>query len=870
MNFYTSVVRYKNDILYRGVENGKRVFAKERFQPTLYIKNPKEQTSALKTLQGVPVTEVTFDSMWEAKQYLGENQTDDGWIQGTTNWISQFISDNFPEPEIQYDIKKMCIASIDIETTCEDGFPDVDAAEEQITVITLYNSLEDKYYVFGLNPKAFSWEVTGKGRQTFKPEMYEEFLKEMLPLDAEIEKITLEYKGYDDEASMLRGFMKVWRRIYPDVITGWNVQFFDIPYLVNRLKKLLGEEKAMQLSPWDKVDARTVFHMNKDMLKYVVFGVAVLDYLDLYKKFSMGNRASFKLDYIAEYEGIGNKLSYEEHSQMHLFYKDNYPKFIAYNIRDVELIVKMEESLRMIELAINIAFTAKINFDEMFSPVRTITNIAYNHLLEKNIVLPHQVRREKERQISGAFVKKPIVGKHEWVVSFDLNSLYPSIIMQNNMSPETVIDGRHFSVKVPDLVNQSIDLPSMLEKDVTMAANGHFFKTDERGFLPEIIEKLYAERKANKKKMIEADKASLEKGISKTQKKKLQTQKNIYHVKQYSQKILLNSIYGATANQYFMFFDPRIAEGITRHGQFIIQWAEKHINEYLNKVLQTDNVDYVIAIDTDSVYITLDSLVQKLNLQDKTNEEIVDFLDRVCAEKFEPLLDKCYKKLANYTNAYENTMVMAREVIASRGIWTGKKHYALNVYDNEGVRYPEPKLKAMGLETAKSSTPEFVREALKDAIHIAMNGEEEDLIKFVEETKAKYLTLPVGDIAYPKGLSDMTKWKDSTTLYKKGCPIHVRGGIMYNHLLEQHSLVGQYADIKDGEKIKYTYLKEPNPSKGNIMSFVDSLPSEFGLDPFIDYEKMFNDSFINPLEEIIKHAEWTVKPKPQTLESLFV
>ncbi|HAW05939.1 MAG TPA: DNA polymerase, partial [Saprospirales bacterium] len=312
----------------------------------------------------------------------------------------------------------------------------------------------------------------------------------------------------------------------------------------------------------------------------------------------------------------------------------------------------------------------------------------------------------------------------------------------------------------------------------------------------------------------------------------------------------------------FRFFDQRIAEGITLSGQLTIRWAEEAINTYLNKVLKT-NKDYVLAIDTDSVYVCLNDLVKAVNPSNP-----IDFLDTVCREKLEPVLEEAYKKLYGIMGGIENKMVMGREVIADRGLWTAKKRYILNVHDNEGVRYAEPKLKIMGIEAIKSSTPAPCREALKEIFKVIMHSSESDVQKSIEHFRQYFRTLEPNDIAFPRGITNLTSFQDRNTIYRKGTPIHARGGILYNKLIDDLSLGKRYNKINNGEKIKFIYLRTPNPIKENVISFLDYLPTEFGLNKYIDHETQFQKTFLDPIEPILDAIGWSSK-EVSTLDEFF-
>ena len=365
---------------------------------------------------------------------------------------------------------------------------------------------------------------------------------------------------------------------------------------------------------------------------------------------------------------------------------------------------------------------------------------------------------------------------------------------------------------------------------------------------------------------------------------KRQTENDIskYHNFQLVRKIQLNSAYGAIGNQYFRYYSTELAEAITLSGQLSIQWIGQELNKYINKTVKTENVDYVIASDTDSVYLCLNTLVEKvfpnIGLFDGSpatanTKTIVDFLDKAANELFLPFIDKKFNELADIMNAYENKMQMGREVIADKGIWTAKKRYMLNVWDSEGVRYTEPKLKIKGIETTRSSTPEFVRKHLKTAINITLNGTEQEMVDFIEKCRDEFYSLPPDQMAFPRSVNGMTKYADKDTIYRKSTPIAVKGALIYNHHLKQMKLERKYKKIIEGDKIKYLHLKKPNPFGGmkgedQVVSFPNVLPKEFELEKYIDSKMQFEKSFIDPLTAILDTIGWSTEKK-NTLENLF-
>jgi DNA polymerase elongation subunit (family B) len=634
---------------------------------------------------------------------------------------------------------------------------------------------------------------------------------------------------------------------YPDIITGWNSRFFDIPYLVNRIVRVLGEKMAKKLSPWGwyKENEITLFGNRKQQI-FDLVGISSIDYMDAYKKFTYVNQESYSLNHIAYAELGEKKLDYSEYSSLHELYQTNFQKFVDYNVHDVVLLERLEEKMKLLEMIISLAYMAKCNFNDVFSPVKMWDCIICNHLKDQQIVVPPKKHETKLEAYEGAYVKTPQIGRHKWVASFDLNSLYPHLIMQYNISPETLVGMYPESGLVDALLDREFDVDFLKEKNLTMTPNGSLYTRKKQGFLPALMEKMYTDRVKYKDLMIKEQK----KGKAADTNKLAQ-----YHNMQINLKIALNSAYGALGNQWFRFYDVRNAEAVSVAGQLSIRWAERAVNQYLNKVLETDGTDYVIASDTDSLYIALDSLVQKVGLGEDT-QKTIKFMDTVCEGKIQDVIDGCYGEMAEYVNAFEQKMVMKREVLAEVAIWTGKKHYILNVHNSEGVQYDEPKLKIMGIEAVKSSTPEPCRNALKEALKIMMNGTEEDVINYIENFKTKFKTLPAEEVSFPRSVKGLAKYHDSASIYQKSTPIHVKGSLIYNKILQNKRLTRKYPKIQEGEKIKFAYLKEPNPTGDTVIAMLNALPDEFELKPYIDYEKQFSKSFLDPIIGILNVIGW--------------
>ena len=809
MKFYTNVQLVGDDFLVRGYDNGNYFQTREKFSPTLFMKSPKK--SKYKTLSGETVSPIKPGSVMECRSFIEKySAVENVSIYGNDKYIYQYISDTYPQEEIKFDVSKVRIFTIDIEVASENGFPTTDAVAEEILAITIQNYA---------TKQIVSW---GQGAFVNK-------------------KDNVSYINCNSEVHLLRSFLAFWTKNYPDVITGWNCNLYDIPYICGRIDRVLGQKEMRTFSPWNMVRKGEVKIMGREHVSYNVSGIACLDYLDLYKKFTYKAQESYRLDYIAEVELGKKKLDHSEYDTFKDFYTKGWQKFIEYNIIDVELVDELEDKMKLIELALTMAYDAKVNYIDVFYQVRMWDTIIYNYLKRKNIVIPPKEESSKNERYAGAYVKEPVPGVYDWVVSFDLNSLYPHLIMQYNISPETLLEEKHPSITVNKLLKE--DLTFEMYKDNAICANGAMFRKDKRGFLPELMEKMYGDRVIFKKRMLKA-KQEYEKKPTKTLEKEISRCNNI----QMAKKISLNSAYGAIGNQYFRYYKLANAEAITLSGQVSIRWIENRMNNYLNKILKTEGEDYVIASDTDSIYLNLGPLVEVIYKgREKTNESVVSFLNKICEMELEKYITSSYETLAKYVNAYDQKMFMKRENIADRGIWTAKKRYILNVWDSEGVRYDEPKLKMMGIEAVKSSTPAPCRTMIKDGLKIMMNGTEEEVIDYIDDCRAKFKTLPPEDIAFPRTASNVQKYKASSTIYTKGTPIHIRGALLFNHYVKQKKLENKYSLIGNGEKVKFLYLKKPNLIQENVISFIQDFPTEIGLDKYIDYDLQFEKSFVEPL-----------------------
>ena len=839
MKFYTNVSRFGNDLLVRGYKDNHRFAERVKFSPTLFVPSEK---GTWKSLDGISLMDIDFDTMKEAREFIQQyGEASNFKVYGNTNYLAQYVQKEYPG-KIDFNRESINVTTIDIEVASDEGFPEPRQANYPVISIALKNNIDNTYYVWGLDDYDVSKSLMKENQVVY-------------------------YKC-ESEARLLMDFVTHWSspRNMPDVVTGWNSTLFDIPYLVNRMSRVIGEDMVKKLSPWGKINEREVKIMNRTEQKFELMGIELLDYLDLYKKFTYTAEESYKLDHIAHVVLGEKKLSYEEHGNLYTLYKEDHQKFIDYNIKDVELVDRMEDKMGLITLCMTLAYKAGVNYTEAFGTTGIWDTYIYRVLHDDKVAPPPKEDKFKS-DFPGGYVKAPRVGRHSWVVSFDLNSLYPHLIMQYNMSPETIVNDITPGVNVDSVL--SLRKPESIRPDCTMAANGTHYRKDIRGIIPKLVEEMYAGRKIVKKQMLTAEQELQHVDKSNhTEVYRLEKTITTLDNEQMAYKIMMNSLYGAIGNRWFRYFDLRIAEGITLSGQLSIRWAEHSVNTFLNKILGQEKGDHVIAIDTDSLYLDFEPLVNKLGWDKKPKDEVVALIDKVCREQFEPMLERSYNQLAEYMDAYENKMVMAREAIADAGIWTAKKRYILNVHNNEGVQYAKPKLKIMGIEAVKSSTPMSCREALKALFKVIVTGTEKDTQKAIAQFKDHFTKLPPEQIAFPRGVSKVTDWMDRSTVYKKGCPIHVRGSILYNKALQENNLK-RYATIQDGEKIKFCYLKTPNPIKENVIAFPDYLPEELKIHKYIDYDLQFEKAFLEVVRPILAAIGWN-EEDTVSLEDFFV
>lgn len=472
MRFYTNVYEKFNKILVRGYEDGKYFQTEEEFQPTFFVSSNKN--SKYKTLGGHNVEPIQPGRISDCKEFIAKYSNVQGFpIYGNDNYKAQYISEKYPEPEIKFDIKKIRLLTIDIEVAAEGGFPNVFDCAEELLAITLQNYATKRIICFASR----SYVNT---------------------------RTDLEFVECKDEIDLIQRFLAFWEVQTPDVITGWNCELYDIPYIAGRIERILGEKEARRLSPWKNIHKKEFVVQGRNQISYELAGISIIDYLDLYKKFTYKAQESYRLDHIANVELGQKKLDHSEYDTFREFYTKDWQKFIDYNIRDVELVDQLEDKMKLIELCFTMAYDAKVNFNDVFYQVRTWDAIIYNYLKKRNIVIPPKDRSDKSEKFAGAYVKEPIPGMYEWILSLDLTSLYPSLIMQFNISPETLLDEKYPGMSVDKLLNKEVIIENIEGKCVS--ANGCMYDTTKKGIFPELVEKIFNDRQYFKKEMLSAEK----------------------------------------------------------------------------------------------------------------------------------------------------------------------------------------------------------------------------------------------------------------------------------------------------------------------------------------------------------------------------
>lgn len=822
--FYISVDNVGDRFFIREIENGIEKKKEFVYEPFLYLKC-KSEDKEVDSLYGDPAKKIDFDSISSARDFLSRYKDTEGIeIYGQQNWVLQYL---YTYQLKNVDFSLVNIRSIDIETRVPDtGFPNPLKAEAEIVLITCIDK--------GKNPITFGTKPYN-GTDT-------------------------DYRSFPNETEMLRGFVDWWASDYPMIVTGWNILGFDLPYIVNRISNVLGARYRDRLSPWGKV---TIKENRIDDTKQDinVLGVNFLDYIDLMKKYTYGDRASWKLASVAQEELGTTKLDHSEYKTFNDFMDQNWDKFVRYNIIDAALVNQLDDKMQLISLAMTIAYEAKISFSDVYSPVKTWDAILHNRLMDKNIVIPQRKSSGLDsRTIEGGFVKDLIPGMYYDVVSLDATSLYPSIMMTLNLSPETYV-GKEYS-------NSEVILSGNAPKvydNCAMSANGVMFRKDKLGIIPEIIQEFMSTRKSSKKEML-----TKQQEYETTKNEKLKPIIAALDNRQMAVKILMNSLFGAIANSGFRFFNNDIAEAITMTGQLYLKNIDKTLPKKISDKFKTEPYDYVTYIDTDSVYVTLEKILTKFVPKDIPMDKRIKLMEKIAQEHIQVMVNDSCNDISKILNIYDNKISFKLEIASDKTIFCSKKKYAARVYSSEGVTYTKPKIKVMGLEMVRSSTPAWVKDKLENSFDIMFDKNESSVQEYIKNLKEEYFKLTPSDIGRISGVSNVSEKVDKDTIYVKGAPMHVRASLLYNHMIEKMNLKKQYPLIGDGDKIKYLYLKMPNTLRENVIAWPvdEDLPVEFGLHKYIDYDLQFEKTYLAAVTIILDALKWSPE-KIDTLDDFF-
>lgn len=915
--FYENIVKIDKRYYERVFDTETKVstFNKIEVQPKVYVPAVNGEYSYFLD-KSLRLTEKQFSNEGEMNNWC-KTMKDAGLpFYGKTTPKYQYVRDRFFYNDKVYvnNDHQMRVWQIDIEVSQEFGFPYPHESKAPVTLIQFHDNFDDRYYVIGYK------DIEGLENPKDTERVLEYNKKYNFP-----ENTT--YLKVNDELEMFRYFIKLIKVKNPAIWSAWNGALFDYPYLINRMVKL-GLNKN-ELSPLQSCNCTYSKESGSDNYTTEIAGIYLLDLMELYKKFTFTPQTSYSLNNISKEELGAEKVEYSEFDNLDELMVKDYNTFVRYGIVDVELTKGIDEKLNLINLVKSIAYKMGICLDDALGTVKPwgtyINNVAYN----EGHILPNDGNKNVSQHIKGAWVADPVVGKHNWVVSFDWASLYPSIIRWCNFSPETWIPTNKLPLELlelkktwfvddEDLLIDKVDeivekISPLLEKyDVSVGINGSFYRREEIGLIPRLIKQLYAERKASKKEMFVYTQQiqDLKKnGGSVAEIKQAENMEAFYNTQQMTQKILLNSLYGALANEYFCLFNAEIAAAVTGNGRYTNKTMAYAVNDMLKaKLPLPPRKEYLIYGDTDSFYLTLDNFVKAKSAKGTLEfEDKINFCDNVCEKVIQPYINELTSKIGKSLNIVEaGPMAMDREIIADSGIFIAKKRYIARVLDTEGVRLKEPKKKIMGLEIVRSSTPKFCRKYLKDSIDILLDGDEESLQEWVSDVKIKFFDSPIEDISRVTGVNKIsydfmvkdgirTKIVDGkkvpvfkvlypdlspkqvgfnyfkNQLYytspdgKAECtpiPINTRSAMVHNSGIIMNDLQKDYTLISEKDKIKYCMLKLPNPTNSDVFGYLNpTIIDRLKIEKYINKDEMWERFFIQSLEIMIEPLKWSHKKK---------
>ena len=814
--FYTCVGSRGDKVLVRGYEDGKRFKETVHYEPYLFV--PSKEESPYHLIDGTPVQRVDLNCMRDAQDMIKQNSgISNAKLYGATDFKYSYLYDAY-KGEIDFDFSLLNVISVDIETDMSNGYGI--PGEREITDLTLCRRIDGDSITFStIN------YTKGDNKHKFV------FCK--------------------DEKALLTAFLYYWKKAKwnPDILTGWNTAGFDIPVIVKRCIAVLEENEYLELSPFGYVKPR-IFKAKrtlKDVETYDIVGVSALDYMEAYQKFAPSQREQYTLKFISQFELGDTKVDYAEYGSLYQLRCKNPELFVEYNIKDADLINRLEDKLHYIEQIVTMAYIIKCNYENIMFTVKPWDVLVINYLMDRNIVVPFFEESRDKSTIVGGFVKEPKPGLYEYIVTLDYTSLYPSVAMSFNISPDTLYKKLDKKVDMKDIIYGDITnfTEELKKRDYAMTANGCLFRRDKRGFVPDIMKFFFEERKryrkmeAAAKKEYEGDPKNITKRNLFLKYKNLQT----------AFKLLNNSGYGALVNKFCRWFDNRLGEAITLTGQMASKNVAYGINTYLNKVFETTNVDYIIYQDTDSAYLNMKPLVDKMGITD-TKKGVKACL-KFTEEFLQPEVQRVCEVLCAKLNAFDPVISMKLEKICEQGFFIMKKRYALNVTYDEGLWNEKAKLKVVGLDPVRSSVPQICRDEMRNIYSMIFAKDQEGIYQHIEDFKEKFYTMSFDKIGTSTGCNGLIKYYNAIKLYELGTPIKVKGAIFYNSLLKERGLDKQYETIYDGDKVRYCYLKRENPTRQEVLSVKGDCPKELDLEKYIDYDHQWDKTFMKPIQTVL-------------------
>jgi DNA polymerase elongation subunit (family B) len=824
---------FKKSIFLRTwTEDGDRIDAEFDFRPFLYLE--KEGSSDGTSIFKTALLKKSFENSIERKRFV--DNTSNNRIFHNLGPEQQFLIEMYKDqnnkPEFSQFPLKIFLLDIEVDTTCDPGkFPTPERAAVPINLITVYDTLTKTTHTWGLK------------------EHYEPSLPDCI------------YHRCKDEQSLILQFVDFWKTDYPDIASGWNSSGFDFPYIINRFMKLFGDEFVHQLSPVGVVRSRKVFtDMGKETTIWSISGISLIDYMDLYKTFSPGEKESFSLNYISELELGEGKIAYNAVSLSELAQTD-WKLFVDYNIQDVHLLVKLEEKLKFLEIARMLSYKGCTNFEAALGKVAIVTGAVSIQASKQGYIIPTFPNKMERESYEGGLVRDPEKGIQKGIVSFDVNSLYPNTIITLNISPETklgkVVEGNYktdneVSIR---LMNGTIHkLPSesfkkfLIKEQVSLSQAGVMYSQKTKGVIPNLIDQIYTERVETKAQL-----SKLKKSGKKDRESMLKL--TYYDTLQYTLKILLNSIYGTFANKHSSLMDIDNATSITMTGQSVARAGGYILDEYVNRVYGIKETITKYG-DTDSVYVSIQSVIEKLGIplavDGKITEEVHKIVDTLDEYVNKEILVWARNELFSIDPRY----VFKREIISDVGIFLQKKRYILHVLDDEGVSVD--KFKYTGIELVRSTTPKKVKKFIESIIKTSLLTQDIKLTNNVYRTcYEEFQRLDPNDIAARTSINNLEKYTEGASLYKykKGTPSHVKGAIAYNILIKECKIDDKHEAIQSAQKVKKLYCAK-NKYGLDAICYISTLPEEFGIK--VDWDKMFAKLVTQPTERLYEAIGWNL------------